>query len=271
MNKENKAVDNQDEEEEVQSHSRLSAVLIYEVVRRDGMEELRRPNASLIYSGLAAGLLIALSVIGEAIFRSHLPDREWRPLVENLGYSFGFLVVILGRMQLFTENTITTVLPVINDFCRENIFAAGRLWGIVFVANIVGAFVAAVFIAFSGAFDADFLANIRALSEHATEPPFMTLLAKAVPAGVIIAALVWMLPSGGASFLIILTFTWLIAAGEFAHVIAGAVEMAYLIVTGEMSLFGGLFGFLLPVFVGNVVGGTIVFALLAWGQVKNEV
>ncbi len=40
-----------------------------------------------------------------------LPDAKWRPLVDSLGYSLGFLFVILGRQQLFTENTLTAILP----------------------------------------------------------------------------------------------------------------------------------------------------------------
>lgn len=268
----NDGVENESDELEVRQASRMSAVLIYEVVRRDGIEELHRPTQSLVYSGLAAGILISMSVIGEAVFRNHLPDTQWRPLVENLGYSLGFLIVILGRMQLFTENTITTVLPVINDFCARNIGKAARLWGIVFLSNMIGAFIAATFIAHTPTFDADFLATVAALSEHAVGYDPGVLFAKAIPAGVLVAAIVWMLPSGtGAIFFVILAFTWLIAAGDFAHVVAGAVEMAYLVVTGSMSLFDGVFGFLVPVFFGNVVGGTVVFSLLAWGQVKNEV
>ncbi|MBV0913690.1 formate/nitrite transporter family protein [Anianabacter salinae] len=268
----NNAVDSSTDEKDVQDASRLSAVLIYEVIRRDGVEELHRPVQSLIYSGLAAGIFISLSVLGEAVFRDQLPDTAWRPLVENLGYSFGFLVVILGRMQLFTENTITTVLPVINDFCLRSVGRAAQLWGVVFLSNMVGAFIAAIFIAHTPTFDADFLSTVTQLSEHAVGYDPDVLFFKAIPAGVIVAAIVWMLPSGtAANFFVILTFTWLIAAGDFAHVVAGAVEMAYLVVTGAMPLYDGFAGFLVPVFAGNVVGGTVVFTLLAWGQVKNEV
>ena len=65
--------------------------------------------------------------------------------------------------------------------------------------------------------------------------------------------------------------TWLIAAGGFTHIIAGSVEMGFLILTGELGLFAGIFGFFIPVFRGNVVGGTLVFGLITWGQVREEV
>ncbi|SFQ97009.1 formate/nitrite transporter family protein [Poseidonocella sedimentorum] len=72
----------------------LSARLIYEVIRRDGDEELSRPAISLVWSGLAAGGLISLSVIAQAVLSLHLPEEaDWTHLVASLGYSVGFLVV----------------------------------------------------------------------------------------------------------------------------------------------------------------------------------
>lgn len=261
----------QEEEKEVDAASRLSARLIYEVIRRDGADEMTRPVTSLVFSGFAAGILIAFSVIGEAIFQAHLPATEWRPLVESFGYSLGFLLVIKGRMQLFTENTITTVLPLMAKPCKEYIFLTARLWAIVLVANVLGAFVAATFIAHSGAFGDNILGAVKAISEHAVLNPPLEGFAKAVPAGVIVAAIVWMLPTVPHNpFFIIVTFTWLIAAGDFTHIIAGSVEMAYLVVTASISFLECL-AFFVPVLLGNVVGGTAVFTLITWAQVAAEV
>jgi len=108
-----------EEEEAVRGASHLSSKLVYQVVRREGDEELRRPQMSLFWSGLAAGVCISFSVIGEALFKTYLPERTWLPLLESLGYTFGFLIVIVGRMQLFTENTLTTVLPL---FARPSFY-----------------------------------------------------------------------------------------------------------------------------------------------------
>ena len=102
--------------------------------------------------------------------------------------------------------------------------------------------------------------------------PAAESFARAIPAGILVAAIVWMLPEAGASSVtIIVMFTWLIAAGDFTHIVAGSVEMAYLMVTGELGLGQALFGFFLPVLVGNVVGGTAIFAMLAWGQVRRDI
>ena len=259
-------------EESVSEAKRLSSHLIYEVIRRDGKEELRRPLASLFWSGVAAGMLISFSALGEAVLRVHLPEADWAHLIEAIGYSFGFLIVILGKMQLFTENTITTVLPVVGKPSRANYLRVSRRWLVVLLANIVGAFVAAGFIAFTPAFDDKVVTALAEISREATgHPPFEAFI-RAMPAGILVASIVWMLPTTESGrFWVVLLFTWLIAAGGFTHVIAGSVEMAYLVLIGEMGAGSALGGFLLPVLAGNIVGGTIVFSMLAWGQVKEEV
>ncbi len=259
------------EEQSVDEASRLSARLIYEVIRRDGLDEMTRPNTSLVFSGLAAGILIAFSVIGEAIFQAYLPDTPWRPLVQSFGYSLGFLLVIKGRMQLFTENTITTVLPLMSQPCRDYIYLTARLWAMVLAANVVGAFIAGTFMFYTPTFGPEVKGAMQAISEHAVIQPPITGFFKALPAGVLIAAIVWMLPTvPNNPFFIIVTFTWLISVGGFNHIIAGSVEMAYLAVNGTIGLVQSL-SFFVPVLIGNVVGGTAVFTLITWAQVAAEV
>ena len=261
-----------EEEEAVRGASHLSAKLVYQVVRREGDEELRRPQASLFWSGIAAGVCISFSVIGEALFKTYLPDSTWLPLLESLGYTFGFVIVIVGRMQLFTENTLTTVLPLFARPSLDKLWCVARLWGIVLGANVVGCFIAAAFIAFMPAFEPDMMVNITEISKHAIENGAWVGFVKAVPAGLLIAALVWMLAAGEQeNFFIIILMTWLIAAGGFTHIIAGSVEMAFLLLTGQLSLIAGIFGFFIPVLLGNVFGGTFVFGLITWGQVREEV
>lgn len=260
-----------EEKQWVDDAARLSARLIFEVIRRDGVDEMTRPKTSLLFSGLAAGILIAFSVIGEGILRAYLPDAPWRPLVESFGYTLGFLLVIKGRMQLFTENTITTVLPLMSRPCREYFYLTARLWAMVLAANVVGAFIAAAFMYWTPTFTPEVKAAFLAISEHAVLHPPLEGFFRAMPAGVIIAAIVWMMPtSTGAPFFIIVTFTWLIAVGGFTHIIAGSVEMAYLMVGGVIG-FADAMKFFIPVLLGNIVGGTAVFTLMTWAQVASEV
>ncbi|PRY22149.1 formate/nitrite transporter FocA (FNT family) [Aliiruegeria haliotis] len=259
------------EEEKLEQAEPLAPPLIYEAVRREGLAELKRPFQALFFSGIAAGILISASVLGEAIFRTYLPEAPWRPLVENLGYSLGFLLVILGRMQLFTENTITTVMPFIAGPSVKKAAMVARLWSVVLGANVIGAFMAAAMF-HTEAVPSNLSPAIRALSEHAIGIGAWDSFLRGIPAGLLIATLVWILAQGRTSeFLVILAITWLIAAGDFTHIVAGSVEAAYLLIDGAASLPEVLTGFFVPVFLGNVVGGTAVFTMLAWGQVKEEI
>jgi formate/nitrite transporter FocA (FNT family) len=259
-------------EAELNQLTRLPSKVIYEIISRDGEEELARPFNSLWWSGVVAGIAISSSLIAEGMLREKLPDTSWRPILENFGYCFGFLIVVLGRLQLFTENTITAVLPLMADFNRASLGRTLRIWSIVLVANLVGTFSAAL------------CADMVIFVDHAQLAPFYELahelLAKsqwemfvhAVPAGFYIAAMVWMIPSArGFEIWVIMLMTYLIALGDFSHVIAGSVEAFLLLVDGQIGVYQTVFGFLLPALAGNVLGGTMLFSILAYAQVSQEI
>jgi len=255
----------------IQDSLSLSPRLVYQIIRMEGEEELARPHRSLIWAGIAAGMLISFSVLGEAILRTYLPDTPSRYLIENFGYCFGFLLVILGRLQLFTENTITTVFPLVSEPTPRMFVSVMRLWGIVLSANVIGALAAAALFAHTPAIPPDVLPAITSLSEHALGFEPGVAFMRAIPAGILVAAIVWMLPQApGSSFILIVAFTWLIAAGDFTHIVAGSVEMWFLLLTGGATVSTALFSFFLPVLAGNIAGGTAVFTLMAWGQVRDE-
>lgn len=264
--------DQNEDEELVDEATHLAPRHMFEVIRREGEEELSRPMKSLIWSGIAAGVMISFSVVGEAIFRTYLPDAPTSYLIENLGYSLGFLLVILGKLQLFTENTITTIFPLVRSPRAEMFAKVARLWAIVLTANVIGAFFAAAVMVFTPAIPADILPAVTSLSEHALGFPPFEAFARAIPAGVLVAAIVWMLPqAAGSSFWVVVTFTWLIAAGDFTHIVAGSVEMWYLLLSGNTGAGDAVFAFFIPVFAGNVIGGSVIFTLMAWGQVQEEI
>src|SRR3954471_20221890 len=100
-------------DQEAQERSSPSGKVVYHAVLKEGEDELERPSSALFWSGLAAGLSMGFSLVAEAALHSRLPEAPWRPLVAKFGYSIGFLLVILGRQQLFTENTLTPILPLL--------------------------------------------------------------------------------------------------------------------------------------------------------------
>ncbi len=251
----------------VEEHEKLSPRLVYEIIRRDGAEELDRPTAALIFSGIAAGLVISFSFVFKAIIASYIPtDAIWTDLITNFGYTIGFLIAILGHMQLFTENTITTVVPLFKPFSLDKLRAVGRLWGIVILCNIIGTALASLFFLTTDLFTPDIDKALDELAHHVASFSAIQNLLKGVMSGLLIAALVWMLPSVSNKFLVIFFMTYLIGLGDFTHVVVGSTEMSYLVWQGEASLGEYLFNFLIPTTIGNIIGGTGVFTLLIYGQ-----
>jgi formate/nitrite transporter FocA (FNT family) len=257
--------------QDVESHLRLRAPVIYQVVRHEGEEELARPLLSLWWSGVAAGLAICLSVVAEGLLTHYLPERPWTPLISSFGYCVGFIVAVLGRLQLFTENTITAVLPVIARPTLHNLFVMVRLWGVVFAANMVGALVFAAAVTWGGLFPPEHLDAFLDLARHALAKSPSEMLLYGIPAGFLVAVMVWMIPSAeSAAFYVVVMMTYLIALGSMTHVVAGSAKAFLLLLAGEFGLGLTITHFLIPVFIGNVIGGTVLFALLAYGQVKRE-
>ncbi|MFU0418942.1 formate/nitrite transporter family protein [Acinetobacter baumannii] len=255
----------------VEEHEKLSPRLVYEIIRRDGAEELDRPTAALIFSGIAAGLVISFSFVFKAIIASYIPtDAIWTDLITNFGYTIGFLIAILGHMQLFTENTITTVVPLFKPFTLDKLRAVGRLWGIVILCNIIGTALASLFFLTTDLFTPNIDKALDELAHHVGSFSATQNLLKGVMSGLLIAALVWMLPSVSNKFLVIFFMTYLIGLGDFTHVVVGSTEMSYLVWQGEASLGEYLFNFLIPTTIGNIIGGTGVFTLLIYGQVTEE-
>lgn len=256
----------------VAEHGNLSALTVYAIIMREGDNELQRPNASLWWSGVAAGMGISISVLVEGIIRASLgASHPYLSLFESLGYTFGFVLVILCRLQLFTENTITVILPVLAEPNRAHFYSVARLWAIVLFANLVGTLLAAVLNVYGDVLPEPTLAAIIEISRQVAELSFSEALLRAIPSGFLIAALVWMLPSAkGSELLVIVMFTWLIAAGGFTHVIAGSNEIFTLVLVGDITIVSALSLHIFPVLMGNIIGGTGLFAMLSYGQVHEE-
>src|SRR6202045_4353481 len=154
------------EAEDIEERSTPSTPVIYEIVRRLGEEEMARPAVSLWWSGVAAGLSISFSLLAQAILQTHLPDAPWRSLITSFGYASGFVMVVLARQQLFTENTITVVLPVMAELNVRNLKSLVRMWGVVFLANMAGTLVAALFCTFTTVLSPELLDGMIGISSQ---------------------------------------------------------------------------------------------------------
>src|SRR3954447_4524031 len=166
------------EQRDADARSAPSGKVVYKAILKEGEEELDRATAALFWSGLAAGLSMGFSMIAEGLLSAHLPHAPWRPLVAKLGYSVGFLIVVLGRQQLFTENTLTPVLPLLKRKDRTTAANVVRLWGVVLAANLLGALAVAVAVAHTEAFNPDTRAAFAEIGRKALGPGPGTLVVR---------------------------------------------------------------------------------------------
>src|SRR5688500_14314153 len=145
----------EDERKNAREEQALDARTTHEVIRLEGERELERSNGALAWSALAAGLAMGFSLVAQGVLHHALPDAPWRPLVASLGYSVGFLIVILGSQQLFTENTLRVVVPLMAHRDGKTLRNVARLWVVVLLANLAGALIFAWVSARTELFDAE--------------------------------------------------------------------------------------------------------------------
>lgn len=274
MSGEDRAPDHLDqgERDAVADRETGSAVVIYEVIRKAGADELARPASGLFFSALAAGIGVCASLLAVATLRAGLPEARWTELIVAFGYTLGFVIVVLGNLQLFTEATVTAVLPVVAEPRIANVRRLARLWGIVLAGNLIGTLIVAAMIAQGWIVDPETLAGAIEFSAHLMENSFGRTLVLGIPAGFLIASLAWVLPNARENAMwVVVAITWLVSAGGFAHVVVGSAEAWLLWLSGRAGLDWVAFGFVLPAFLGNVIGGSGLFALIAHGQVKEEI
>ena len=258
------------QQEQAVERTSVSAVVVHEAIRYDGEEELNRPISALAWSGLAAGMSMGFSLVAEALFRTYLPDQPWRPLITSLGYPLGFLIVIIGRQQLFTENTLTAIIPLLARRNTATLLRVARLWTVVLVANLVGAHLFAWVVGNTPMFSSDVQRSMLALAKQAAAVTFGTAVLRGIFAGWLIAMVVWMLAaidSGRIPVIVILTYT--VGLANFTHIIAGSVDVLFLVMVGAKSWTSAVIGYMLPTLIGNSIGGVSLTAAVNHAQVVS--
>lgn len=252
--------------------TRYSAEEIHEHILTDADEEMDRPVFELAYSGLAAGLGMGFSMLASALLVSRMtPANE--PLAKAIAYPLGFIFVVLARHQLFTENTLEPVIPLLERHNGEALRRVLRLWGIVLPVNLIGAAIFALVIARTNALEPNLNGTLLELTRGATEGGALLVFYRAIWAGWLVALMAWLLASTRdtlAQIALIWLTTAPIAAFGFRHSIAGAVEAFYRVWIGDLGFGTMLASYELPALAGNIVGGVVLVALVNHGQVGSK-
>ncbi|TAL85459.1 MAG: hypothetical protein EPN74_08235 [Rhodanobacter sp.] len=261
-----------EEQGDVEESRPPRAAVLHEIIRREGEQELARNIIALSWSSLAAGLSMGFSLLARGLLSRYLGDVSGHVLIESLGYSFGFVVVILARQQLFTENTMTAVLPLMSEPSFAKLGSLLRLWSVVLVGNLIGVALFAWGVLHLQQFDTRTQQIFFGLGEALMQNSPWQMFTKGILAGWLIATMVWLLPSAEQSRVaVIVLTTWLIAVGGFTHIIVGSVETLYLVFAGHLSMADYAVDFALPTLAGNIVGGSLIFALISHAQVRSDV
>lgn len=260
--------DPQKQREDAEHRTAPAGSVVYDAISREGEDELARSSSALAWSGLAAGLSMGFSLVGQGLLRAHLPDAAWRPLLVNFGYSLGFLIVILGRQQLFTENTLTVMLPLMILRDKGTLRNVARLWTIVLLANLVGAWLFAAVVAKTTMFDPDVIDAFTRVGQESLRGSFGTTVLRGIFAGWLIAIMVWLLPFAEAARIwVIILVTWIVGLGGFSHVIAGSIDVMFLAFRNQAAWTEVFGSYTIPALIGNIIGGVSLVAALNHAQV----
>jgi formate-nitrite transporter family protein len=254
-------------QEEAEQRSSPSGEIVYRAVHKEGDDELKRPTSALAWSGLAAGLSMGFSFLAQALLQNGLADAAWRPLLVSFGYSVGFLIVVLGRQQLFTENTLTVILPLLQRRDKYTLRNVARLWTTVFVANLAGGFLFAAAMAKTAAVDDGVRRSMTEIAAGSMAGGFGSILLRGIFAGWLIALMVWLLPFAEAARVwVIIILTYVVGLAGFSHIIVGSIEAMFLAFRGAMAPVECVTHFIIPAFLGNCIGGVALVAAINHAQ-----
>jgi formate/nitrite transporter FocA (FNT family) len=252
---------------------RPTAEDIYEQVARNAEMELKRSTLSLGISGFAGGIFMGLSGLGTALVLGFFGFSPKSHFVATMFYPIGFIVVIIGRAQLFTENTLYPVALVLSE--KRELLNTMRLWCTVLPANVLGALAFALLAARTSALPVETRQALLHLGITAASVPAAAIFWSAVTAGWIIATAAWLVSGSHSitgSVIILWILTYLVGLGNFAHCIATSGEILSAVVTHQLASSAYLHWLWIAV-AGNVCGGVFMVTLLEYGQAilaKNE-
>ncbi len=249
---------------------RPTAIDIYEQVSRNARRELQRPVKALAISGIVGGLTMGLTGLSVSVVSALLGSSPLAQFVALLFYPMGFMAVILGRGQLFTENTLYPVALILAE--RRYFLATARSWGIVFPANVAGAFLFALLAARTRALRPEQLHMLVQLGTQAASPGMRHIFWSGVIGGWIIAMVAWLVSGSHSitgSVAVIWALTFIVGIGHFAHCIATSGEVLAAVLSHGVSP-GAYLRWLSMATLGNIAGGVVLVTLLEYGQVKLD-
>jgi formate-nitrite transporter family protein len=248
---------------------RPSAEEIFSQVATNARQELKRPSMALALSGFGAGMFMGLSALGTAIAVQLLGYSNMAQIVSRMFYPLGFIVVILGRSQLFTENTLYPVALVLAE--KREFWNTLRLWAVVLPANVAGALAFGLLAADTSALSPGTVDALSRLGSAALAHPSTQIFWSGVIGGWIIAVAAWLVSGSHSitgSVMVIWMLTFIVGLGNFAHCVASSCEI-FVTVLRHGAPWQEFLRWFFPAVAGNICGGVGLVTLLEYGQVMQ--
>ncbi|WP_224269902.1 formate/nitrite transporter family protein [Haloprofundus salinisoli] len=247
---------------------RFSSDEVFQRIVAAADEEITSGSRELFFSALAAGFAITITFL---LYVSVSAKAGEGSILGALLYPLGFIYIIIGGYQLYTENTLPPVALTLERLA--SIPALLRHWLIVLAGNFAGGAIGAAVLAWSGVFSPEAATVATHLAEHGLETPWWDLFFKAIFAGLIVAGVVWVVYASRdtISRLIIVYMAFLsVPLGSLFHVVVSFTEMMYLVFGGQLAVLTGLTQFVLPVLLGNTIGGIALVTVVNYFQTSEH-
>lgn len=250
--------------EDVKDYKEILSRVIHE-----GEEIFKLKKRAVFLSSCIAGLEIGFSyVLVCALYYLFVGSIEEAYIYKMFGfvYPIGFILVILGKSALFTEQTSVLALPVLNG--QRTVWQLLQIWGIVIFGNVIGGIMFVFFITSMATklslFDEDTMVTV---GSHILDHEYWALLISAITAGWLMGLLTWLLNSSTdllARIIIIIIITGTIGFAGFHHSIVGNIEaFGAFLYADDISILDYL-SFLAITLIGNGLGGAIVVGLFKY-------
>lgn len=242
----------------------------------ESLREYQRNNRSLLLSSMAAGMEIGFSVFLIAAFYSHFHasiSHQLMYLLAALSYPVGFMLVIIGRSDLFTEHTTLAILPVLDG--RKTFRQLLRVWGVIYAGNMLGAIVfSALFVQFVGMTDRFDESVFSYYGQKMVADGLSGQFLGAIFAGWLMGQLAWMVTSSTETIsriTVVAIITFVIGLGGLPHCIAGAVGMfcAWFAKSTTVGL-AEVLQFLTIATAGNIIGGSIFVGRVKYSSIAKR-
>lgn len=237
------------------------------------MREHNRSNKNLFLSAISAGLEVGFSVFLMASIFS-LFNNVVHPSVLHillaLAYPLGFIFVVIGKSELFTEHTTLAVIPVLNrDATIKSLLI---LWGVIYTGNLLGGYFFGLVLSIlperlnaidNGAF--------YSLAKKLTDHPWYIILGSGILAGWLMGLLSWLVTSSQETIsriIIITLITSVIGIGGLHHSIVGSIEVFTATLTSNELGWKEYIHVQTWATIGNIIGGVVFVAFVKFSHVK---